>query len=57
MNEMHRKVCHKADEQQKQDDELIEAHLGKNQETHRLEFCNREGSRELAINNEKDRLA
>jgi len=57
MNEIHRKVCHKADEQEKRTEELVEAHLGKNQETHRLEFCDEEGSRGLAINNEKDRLA
>ena len=52
-------VCHEAaaDKQEKETEELVETHLGKKQQTHRLEFCNEEGSRGLAINNEKDRLA
>ena len=37
MNEIHRKVCDDADKQQKQAKELVEAHLGRNQDTHRLQ--------------------
>jgi len=48
MNQIHSNVCHQADKQEKQADELIEAHLEKKQETHRLEFREYDGSRGLA---------
>ena len=33
MNEIHRKVCDDADKPEKQTEELVVAHLGKNQES------------------------
>ena len=38
MNGIHPKVCHEANTQEKETEELVEAHLEKKQETHRLEF-------------------